>query len=211
MGGRGWVAWHEQYETPGAPLRERLAVVQGSIRDYFDANLGRELKVISLCAGKGADLLEVLADHPVRSAVKARLIELDPVLVAAARATVDVEGLDGVEVVTGDAGVTDAYVGAVPADLVMACGILGNVSDGDVRRTVGAMPSLCATGGIVIWTRHRRPPDLTPSVRTWFADAGFGERGFASPGPDSFAVGIHQLEREHTPLAHGQRLFTFVR
>jgi hypothetical protein len=33
--------------------------------------------VISLCAGQGRDLLGVLADHPRREDVRARLVELD--------------------------------------------------------------------------------------------------------------------------------------
>lgn len=70
-----------------------------------------------------------------------------------------------VEVRQGDAAQSDAYVGAVPADLVLLCGIFGNVSDADVRRTIEAAPQLCAPRAEVIWTRHRRDPDLTPSIR----------------------------------------------
>ena len=33
----------------------------------------------------------------------------------------------------------------------------------------------CAPGGHVVWTRHRRPPDLTPAIRADFAAAGFTE------------------------------------
>jgi hypothetical protein len=120
-------------------------------------------------------------------------VERNPVLVHAARETAMTAGLARVEVVAGDAAVTDAYEGAVPADLVLACGVFGNISDHDVRRTVETMPSLCTDRGIVIWTRHRRDPDLTPTIRAWFADAGFSESTFVSPGPDFFAVGIHQL------------------
>ena len=38
---------------------------------------------------------------------------------------------------TGDAGVTDAYDGAVPADLVLACGVLGNVDSPPRASAVG--------------------------------------------------------------------------
>lgn len=31
---------------------------------------------------------------------------------------------------------------------------------------------------MVIWTRHRRLPDLTPRIRAWFTDAGFDEVAF---------------------------------
>ncbi len=36
--------------------------------------------------------------------------------------------LRGVEVIAADASMTDAYVGAVPADLVLLCGVIGNIS-----------------------------------------------------------------------------------
>lgn len=35
----------------------------------------------------------------------------------------------GIEVVHGDAGTTDAYTGAVPTDVVLLCGVLGNLTD----------------------------------------------------------------------------------
>ena len=40
------------------------------------------------------------------------------------------------EVVTADAALTDAYAGLVPADIVLACGVFGNITDEDVDRTV---------------------------------------------------------------------------
>ena len=112
--------------------------------------------------------------------------------------------------IEGDAAVTDVYAGAVPAELVLACGIFGNVSDDDVKRTVGSMPSFCSRGATVIWTRHRRAPDLTPAVRGWFADAGFRERAFESPGSGSWAVGVHEYLFDPTRLVLGQILFRFV-
>ena len=114
------------------------------------------------------------------------------------------------EVVVADAGLTDSYVGAVPADLVIVCGVFGNISDRDVEATVRAMPSLCSQGGAVIWTRHRHEPDLTPAIRRWFADAGFAEQAFTSPGIDSFAVGVHRLNGPGVTLSAGRQLFTFT-
>src|SRR5206468_868995 len=150
---------------------------------------GRELQVISACAGQGRDLIEVLAGAPKAVSVRARLVELDPSNVAAARRAVSRAGLMGIEVVCADAGSIDAYVGAVPADLVLMCGVFGNISDSDVRRTVEQLPLMCAAGATVIWTRSRRAPDLTPSIRRWLADAGFIEQSFQAPGDVLFSVG----------------------
>jgi hypothetical protein len=107
----------------------------------------------------------VLRDHPRRHEVVARLVELDPRNVATARAAVREAGLGGVEVVAGDAGLSDAYAGAVPAGLVLVCGVFGNVTDEAIAHVVRRLPELCAPGATAIWTRHRLPPDLTPSIR----------------------------------------------
>ena len=167
--------------------------------------------MVSLCAGRGLDLLGVLSSHPARRLVSGRLVELDPDLAAAARDAVESAELENIDVVVADAGSTDSYVGAAPADLVIACGVLGHISDRDVEVTVRAMPSLCAQGGTVLWTRHRHPPDLTPAIRWWFSESGFTEQAFTSPGADSFSVGVHRLESPGEPLLLGQRLFTFTR
>ena len=54
-------------------------------------------------------------------------------------------------------------------------------------------------------------PDLTPSVRQWFADAGFDEVAFESPDEAGLvAVGVHRLVAPPQPLRTGVSLFTFV-
>ena len=187
------------------------------IREFLASRGSEPVRAVSMCAGQGRDVLDVLADHPGRDRVTGRLVELDPANTAEAARRARAAGLDGIEVVTGDASVTDAYLGAVPADLVLACGIFGNVPDEDVRRTIGTLPQLCARGATLIWTRHRRPPDLTPTVRGWFADGGFAELAFESteaepPGPGAFpaqGVGAHQWQHDPVPLHAGVRMFTF--
>jgi hypothetical protein len=205
-----WGAWHNGYADRDSILGERLRVVQTFIMDFLDSRPEGELAILSLCAGKGLDLLGVLSHHPSASRVKARLIELDSDLAAEARRTATRNGLRRVEVVVGDASCTDAFVGAVPADLVLACGVFGNLSDEDVERTVRAMPELCAQRGVVLWTRHNWLPDLNPSICRWFTDAGFIERGFVSPRPESYAVGMNELRASPQRLSPGTRLFTFI-
>ena len=205
-----WAAWHEGYADSSTVLADRLGVVQRFVREFLDSRTAGEQEVLSLCAGKGFDLLGVLSGHPRAESVKARLVEIDPDLAAAARQLAARAGLSGVEVAVGDASCTDAFVGAVPADLVLVCGVFGNVSDGDVEAVVRAMPELCAEDGVVIWTRHTWPPDLNPRIRGWFAEAGFSERGFSSPGARSYAVGMNQLLARPQPFIANKRLFTFI-
>jgi hypothetical protein len=205
-----WLDWHEAYRDPGSPLSGRLAVVQRMIGEVLDRTVG-DVRAVSICAGAGRDLLGALADREDRGRVEALLVESDPRLVDRARAAARASGCEHVTAVVGDAALTDAYAGAVPADLVLACGVFGNIPDADIERTIGALPQLCREGGTVIWTRHRRHPDLTPAVRGWFADAGFEELAFVSAGPGSFSVGMHALGRPGEPLQPGLRLFTFFR
>jgi hypothetical protein len=62
----------------------------------------------------------------------------------------------------------------VPADLVLVCGVLGNISDADAERTIDHCTRLCRTGGTVVWTRNRhRGPDLVPQVCGWLEERGF--------------------------------------
>lgn len=206
-----WSAWHKPYEDASSSLAARLRLVQGFIRGFLDSRSDHESRVLSLCAGKGLDLLGVLSSHPAQHLVRGRLVELDADLAAAAGEVAEAAGLQNLEVVVADAGLTDSYVDAVPADLVIACGVFGNISDHDVEATVRAMPSLCSQGGTVIWTRHRYQPDLTPAIRRWFSEVGFGEQAFTSPGIDSFAVGVHRLDGPGVRLSVGRRLFTFTR
>lgn len=204
-GPRDWIEWHAGYDRD-SPLRARLAIVQRRIREVLDAAPPGPLRIVSMCAGQGRDLLGALDGHARAPDVRARLVELDPRLASAARAAAP----RGVEVVCGDASSTDAYAGAVPADVVLVCGVFGNVADTDIERTVALLPSLCAPGATVVWTRHRRPPDRTVDIRRWFGDAGFDEVAFDGPDGFVFSVGVHRLARPPDPFAPGRRLFTFV-
>lgn len=203
-----WVAWHADYDSD-TPLRRRLEIVQRHIRARLDESKGSPVRVISICAGQARDLLGALDGHPAAANIQGRLVELDPGLAAEARRRCTELGLSGIEVVVGDAGTTHAYEGATPADLVLACGVFGNISDRDIERTVRALPSLCARGATVIWTRHRRPVDVTPAARGWFGEAGFEEIAF-EPVPDSEgSVGVARLTAPPAPFRR-QRLFRFL-
>jgi len=207
---RDWADWHRDYDDPGSLLSRRLKLVQGHLRAEFDRAAAGDIGLISLCAGQGRDVIGVLAGHPRRDDVHARLVELDERNVAVARQTAQRAGLDGVEVVQADAGITDVCAGAVPAQIVMVCGVFGNISVSDIQATVAALPGLCAPGALVLWTRHRSPPDLTPAIRSWFGDAGFREAAFDSSHDGFMSVGAHRLTGEPAALVPGKRLFTFA-
>jgi hypothetical protein len=165
--------------------------------------------VISLCAGQGRDLLEVLAEHPRRGDVRARLVELDERNTALAREAARASGLSRVEIVTADASRSESCDGMTPADLVLICGLFGNIVDSDIERVVASCPQLCGAGGRVIWTRNRRAPDRVERICAWFEERGF-EREWLSDETFEFGVGMHRFAGKPEPLILGRSLFSFV-
>jgi len=184
-----WVEWHRSYEDVESPLARRLVIVQRDIAAALSAAPAGPIRIVSMCTGDGRDLLGVIADHPRGRDVVGRLVELDPELAGRARAGAPA----GIEVVETDAGTTAAYAGAVPGDLVLACGVFGNISLADVERTIATLPMLCAPGATVVWTRHRSAPDRTALLRDAFTAAGFAEVAFDAPDGSLFTVGAHRL------------------
>jgi hypothetical protein len=213
---RDWIAWHQEYDEPESTLARRLRVVQANIRQAVEliaAHTATEAtRVISLCAGEGRDLLPVLAETGRFAAVRARLVELDPRLAERAAQRARQLNLPNVEVVNGDAGRTTAYEGMVPAHVVLACGVFGNITAEDIRRTVATLRTLTAPQGFVVWTRGRKSEvDGSSEVRSWFAQEGFTERSFTAPSDARFRVGLNQLsEAGAQPFRSGVRMFSFV-
>lgn len=210
-----WVDWHAPYDDPTSNLSRRLRTVQARVRDALDevapGRTGRPIRVVSMCAGQGRDVIDVVAAHPRRAEISALLVELDPALVAFARDRAAAAGVAAhVRVVEGDASLARWYEAEVPADLVLACGVFGNISAADITATVHALPGFCRRGGHVIWTRHRRPPDATPSIRADFAAAGFEELAFEAPEGTVMTVGHHRLTGPTGPFDPERKLFDFV-
>jgi hypothetical protein len=141
--------------------------------------------------------------------VRVLLVELDERNVAVARAGAAQAGLEGVVAVQGDASLAASYADVVPVHLALVSGVLGNMTDDDVERLVGLLPTLLAPGGTVVWTRHTGAPDLTPAVRGWFAAAGFRELSFDTAEGYRFSVGVHVLEGPAAPYDEAARLFVF--
>jgi hypothetical protein len=206
-----WDAWHQPYESPGSPLARRLRIVQGAIAAELDATAPRPVRALSVCAGDGRDLIEVLASRHDADRVTANLLEQDSRCAARAEARIEEAGLGAVTVTRADASHSNAYREFVPVDLLLLCGVFGNVGDSDVRLLIDTLPQLCRSGALVIWTRHHRPPDLTPSIRRWLHEARFDEVSFTAPSDVVLSVGVHRFAGEPAPLVPGQRLFTFVR
>jgi hypothetical protein len=205
-----WAQWHEPYDDPSSPLSARLHEVKVQLGRALDAAPPGPLRLLSMCAGQGRDVIEVLATHPRGRDVTARLVEADPQNAEDATSRTAEIGRSDIEVVCGDASVTDAYDGIVPAGVLVVCGVFGNISAADMALCISLLPSLSAPGARVIWTRHHRPPDQTGFIRSTFEQTGFVEEAYAAPEGFVFAVGTQRLDREPDQYEPGRRLFNFV-
>lgn len=211
---RDWVRWHEDYATPGSSLARRLDVVREQVRRVF-ADGPAPRRLLSICAGDGRDVLPILAERAGGRSVRAVLIELSPQLSGQARETAAELDLPDVEVRTADAGAIATYADVEPVDLLLACGVFGNVPAADMRRTVAALPALMRPGATVIWTRGRGGGGEDPSleVRERFRAEGFAEVAFVAPEDARFRVGVARWPGPRPGPAEwpaGPRLFSFV-
>jgi hypothetical protein len=210
---RDYVAWHDAYDDPGSSLSKRLRRVRAEIARFLDDTAPRPVRVVSLCAGDGRDLLGVLADREDRHRVTGALVEILPELVQRARDVIDHLAMTGeLEVRQADAGLSDSYARAVPADLVVVSGVMGNISADDVRRLIHATRELTAPEATVLWTRGRMEPDLGPEIRSWFDEAGFASVAlFDDIEGSPMRLGVERLVAAPRALRPGRRLFTFLR
>jgi len=193
---KDWVAWHRGYEDPSSSLSKRLERVIWHLGQALDRAPAGRIQLVSLCAGQAHDVLGTLPGHPRRADVNALLIEANATNAALARKRAAAFGLTQVRVREADASLVASFADALPADVLLLSGIFGNVSEEDIKRTVDAASALCAEGATVIWSRHRRPPDVTLRMRAWFAANGFDEVAFDALDTDFLTgVGVHRLTR----------------
>jgi hypothetical protein len=224
-----WNHWLKRYDKPRSPHSQRLATVQRLIGRRLDRTAPRPVSALSICAGDGRDILDVLGARADASRVTTTLVELDARLCALARARALENRLTGVDIRQADAGATDAYAGVSAADLVILVGVFGNIADADVRTTLKLLPALCKPEALVIWSlrqqarrdqgrcgsprrqvgsQRRNDYERVEKVREWFDAEGFREV-FASRADAAFYVGANRYVGEPPLLPAGYRFFTF--
>jgi hypothetical protein len=212
-GGRDWHTWYQEYAEPTSSLSRRLEEVRIQLAALLERG-GGPVRLLSLCSGDGRDTIPVVTGAERDVAVT--LVELDAELARNAAVAADAAGIDA-DVRTGDAGAVATWSDVLPVDVLMLCGVFGNIADADVEHTDGAARSMLTPGGAVIWTRGNRVPqdptrhrDPAERVRRLFLAAGFDEVAFVRPADASYRVGVARLqEPSEVPLP--LRLFSFVR
>ena len=208
---RDYVAWHRQYDDPDTGLSHRLRCVQEEVDSALNATSPSPVRVISICAGDGRDLLDVLASRADAARVSGELLELLPELVELTTERIKELGLTAIDARCVDASHTSAYDGLARADLLIVSGVMGNLSSAEVRALVGFTASLCAPGALLIWNRSSKHPDLGDDIRRWFDGAGFQQRALhENLGGTTMRVGVERYAGPTVPRGAPRQLFTFL-
>ena len=207
-----WVKWHEHYEA--SPwIIERIRIVRLHISECLSRIPPGPTVVISVCAGDGRDIIGVLHDHARRNDVRARLVELNADLLETGRQAATAAGLvDRMEFVTGDATQSDAYAGVAPADLVLVCGVFGNVRTKEIGKLIDSLRFLCKSGGYVVWTRYISGDGLSKveTIRKLFRQTEFEEVRVDMSAAANHAIGTHRYLGECLSLPEGKQMFEFT-
>lgn len=208
---RDYQEWLHHYDDPSSSLSWRLRTVQAWLSAELDARPG-PLKVLSVCAGDGRDIIDVLGARVDADRVRVVLLEAHPDIADQARDRAAAADVADLTVRICDAADTASYGDAVPADLVLLVGIFGNISHSDISRTIATAPQFCSPGATLIWSRGRDRDDLNDRIRAEFADAGFTELAYAESDLRSRpALGSVRYDGPSVPLDSEQHLFTFWR
>jgi hypothetical protein len=208
---KDWYEWHDLYNTE-PKLQQRLEIVREYIAYSLNASPDGAIRIVSICAGDGRDLLGTLKNHPRINDVYARLVELNPQLVERGRATIESLALTKqIEFINGDATLVTNYVGAVPADIVIVCGVFGNLADeGELNRLLDNLSFLSKPGAFVIWTRgHSNGIPYSDNVRKILSVSGFEEVNFKLTATGDMGVGLHRYLGQNLPQPKEQQLFGF--
>ncbi|MDF5737855.1 MULTISPECIES: class I SAM-dependent methyltransferase family protein [unclassified Nostoc] len=208
---KDWYEWHELYKTE-PKLQQRLEIVREYIAYSLNNSPEGAIQIVSVCAGDGRDLLGTLENHPRAKDVSARLVEINSNLVEHGRATIESLGLaKQIEFINGDATLATNYVEAVPADIVIVCGVFGNLADEtELNRLLDNLSFLSKPGAFVIWTRgHSNGIPYSENVRKILGASEFEEVNFKFTATGDMGVGLHRYLGENLAQPKEQQLFVF--
>jgi hypothetical protein len=212
FGASVWGDWPKR-----AYLRERyqqrLVAVQNHLAECLDSAPEGPVRILSMCAGDGRDVVGVLSSHRRRPDATAWLVELNRQSVTVGALLATRSGLiDNVRFLNEDATTYATYRGIAPADVVLVCGVWGHVPADEKRRLAQAMGSLCKPGGRVIWTRGvSKGMSRLHEVEALFAGPHW-EKVRAGFTPDqTWAVATHRYRGPAHAVPADGRIFHFQR
>ena len=207
-----WDHWYQAYaDSPSLQARLRI------VCQHLAATLGQcapgPIRVLSLCAGDGRDLIEVLPHHGRRADVRAWLIDAHPESIARGRRAAAAAGLQGqLQFRQGDAGQARSYADIGRVDVVIISGFLGHLHHEEARRLIASLPMLLEPGGWVIWSRHLVMNDgrgQVPTIQALLHQRAFAQAHVDTTAADGFAVGRARFTGAAVPLDTQHVLFRF--
>lgn len=208
-----WANWHKLYDA-GLGLSVRLRIVREQIQAALDECAPGPVRIVSICAGDGRDVIEAVSCHRRCHDVAATLIDNHAPSLDRGRALASEAGVAGqIEFVCADATLAGSYLGSVPADVIIISGVLGHVSDAWLPRFLGNLPMLCQEGGSVIWNRHQvvnRGAEHVRLIQQILRARDFHEVHFEATSPTGFAVSRARFRGTAQPLDPGRVLFEFA-
>lgn len=205
-----WRGWPER-AYQGGRYQPRLLAVQSHLADCLDRAPRGPVRIISMCAGDGRDVIGVLASHPRRHDAAAWLVELSHRSVAAGNRHKTTVGLDDtVALLHADATAYATYRDIAPADVVLVCGVWGHVPAPERTRLVFGLAALCRPGAAVIWTRGvGRGINRYHEIALHFAPASWQSVRVSSTADGRWAVATNRYCGPPRPLPGAGHLFHF--
>jgi 16S rRNA G966 N2-methylase RsmD len=212
LGWRVWSDWpQEVYQQQS--YQQRLSKVQEHFAECLDNVPRGPVRVLSLCAGDGRDVIGVLNSHPRRTDVSAWLIESNRQCVAiCVRQAASVGLQKTVNFVCGDATLCVTYKNIATADIVLICGVWGHVAANQRAQLVAGIASLCKPDAAVIWTRGLVPNmSRMQEIQSHFAGLAWNKVRVSSTPDQRWAVATYRYSGPRHQLSKSGRLFRFRR
>jgi hypothetical protein len=148
-----WNGWSDSAYRKQS-YQHRLLLVQQHLSECLDNAPPGIIRIVSLFAGDGRDVLGVINTHPRRSDVLATFIEQSsPAVASGFRRAAELGLASATTFLNKDATEYEAVQGITPANIILLCGVWGHVPHDDRAQLIQAVTSLCTPNGRLIWTR----------------------------------------------------------
>jgi hypothetical protein len=207
----GWKLRRSYPDYHKKRFQQRLLAVQEHLAECIDLAPRGRVRVISMCAGDGRDVIGVLGSHPRQKDVSAWLVESNRQTVAdGARQTLSAGLENTVKFLNEDGTVYATYKKIVPADVVLLCGVWGHVPTNERAQLVRAMACLCKPGSAVIWTRGVSK-DMTRlhEIESLFDSSSWEQVRLSITSDKKWAVATHRFRGPPLELPESGQIFHF--
>jgi len=207
-----WHGWAGRAYHKGR-YQLRLSVVQAHLTECLEVAPAGPLRIVSVCAGDGRDVIGVLRSHPRRTEVTAWLVELDRVSVTAGIQLTTSEGLGkSVNFLHKDATAFETYLQIAPSDILLVCGVWGHVPVDERSQLVYALSCFCRPGGTVIWTcGAKKGGNRVQAIQSLFTGSSWECVRLSSTPDQRWAVATHRYCGPPNALPRSGPIFNFQR